>query len=974
MSKDMSNKDHMNSISKEEIETDVHCGKSRSVSEENKNSELTGDNATISTSLLEGRNDPLNAQLTPTHNYCFYTPQNSYIDTFLYNHHKEPSDPFLVLPDIDSQEMVKKVTKKREQLKDPDEATDVFSGQHETVVKSIVNYGSETVPSTELLSGNVLHQGEMGDIQDLQETSGSLLNTNLTNISNACSRCEPFMSESLEKENKCGNKGSAQHAEIGFKSDEAGDSGYIDVSGSESSSISPLSPDDELVFHKSATSILSDDNVSAEKQLGEFSSDIWNENADCNLKKNDRVVNVEKDKIIVHGRLSPDDSDTAKDRGTEKEDIGQKYSYNKTTDSSKDKRNDCDIHPYIYPSETVEFPDSPQHLSLVREKFKKNTENMDDEQVKMLGSENSRNDSSLMTEDSTHCEGFSLNTEDYFEDNLMASHISTPPDSIEHKDFGTDSINVFGSKEMQSLHINSNPEPFSMFPSISDMPSTDQSFSNDTLGFDQSLSTEISGLSFDSPFVPEMVHSHHQNQISSTPLFEDTVCNRIKSTSPYDVFTISEETFDSLVSDGIAGDEAPDVCLLQKLKTCFDQERIKDIYTLSGRLQDILSPVEIEEILSHTNVYCKFIKDEVIEVLSLAHSEMMSGNFNEKPSSEELNSVVVEDTNVNVEPAEVKNVHLNVGVENMEVSKETCFVNKQLTENNVTICPTGEVTDCQNTELVKDKDFSFKDLSERDNCIQCSNEQKDTSSSTDKYQFFKEENSRKYDEEDCSLPVNYPKTSLVLEVGLLEEDAMKERKHHSSKVTVVNPDGSLTSLLVASQAHKETYGASSRDAGETNTGLKFYEEKNVKGNYTCSSGAKEPESILNSNLEAIYDTGERITGSSTSLKESSRYDGADACGIEQSDRPSSLTFDDNTFKRKKIAFRYLDIVAGNDEDQKSFSSTSNKSDADPMSPVDDLETPDDLDENIFEDEEKEIKIIDPIPEISAAEELEEERW
>ncbi|XP_076343297.1 uncharacterized protein LOC143243333 isoform X4 [Tachypleus tridentatus] len=921
MSKDMSNKDHMNSISKEEIETDVHCGKSRSVSEENKNSELTGDNATISTSLLEGRNDPLNAQLTPTHNYCFYTPQNSYIDTFLYNHHKEPSDPFLVLPDIDSQEMVKKVTKKREQLKDPDEATDVFSGQHETVVKSIVNYGSETVPSTELLSGNVLHQGEMGDIQDLQETSGSLLNTNLTNISNACSRCEPFMSESLEKENKCGNKGSAQHAEIGFKSDEAGDSGYIDVSGSESSSISPLSPDDELVFHKSATSILSDDNVSAEKQLGEFSSDIWNENADCNLKKNDRVVNVEKDKIIVHGRLSPDDSDTAKDRGTEKEDIGQKYSYNKTTDSSKDKRNDCDIHPYIYPSETVEFPDSPQHLSLVREKFKKNTENMDDEQVKMLGSENSRNeDSSLMTEDSTHCEGFSLNTEDYFEDNLMASHISTPPDSIEHKDFGTDSINVFGSKEMQSLHINSNPEPFSMFPSISDMPSTDQSFSNDTLGFDQSLSTEISGLSFDSPFVPEMVHSHHQNQISSTPLFEDTVCNRIKSTSPYDVFTISEETFDSLVSDGIAGDEAPDVCLLQKLKTCFDQERIKDIYTLSGRLQDILSPVEIEEILSHTNVYCKFIKDEVIEVLSLAHSEMMSGNFNEKPSSEELNSVVVEDTNVNVEPAEVKNVHLNVGVENMEVSKETCFVNKQLTENNVTICPTGEVTDCQNTELVKDKDFSFKDLSERDNCIQCSNEQKDTSSSTDKYQFFKEENSRKYDEEDCSLPVNYPKTSLVLEVGLLEEDAMKERKHHSSKVTVVNPDGSLTSLLVASQAHKETYGASSRDAGETNTGLKFYEEKNVK------------------------------------------------------DRPSSLTFDDNTFKRKKIAFRYLDIVAGNDEDQKSFSSTSNKSDADPMSPVDDLETPDDLDENIFEDEEKEIKIIDPIPEISAAEELEEERW
>ncbi|XP_022247301.1 uncharacterized protein LOC106463955 isoform X2 [Limulus polyphemus] len=991
----MSNKDHMNSLPKEEIETDIQYEKSKSVSEENKNLGLTGDNATVLAPLLEVRNEQLNAQLTPTHNYGFYTPQNSYVDTYLYNNHKESSDPFLVLPHIDSQEMVRKVIKKREQLKDSDEATAISSGLHipqNTVMKNIVNsYGSETVTNTELLSDNVLHQGEIANIQDVQETKGSL-NNNLTNISNACSRCEPLMSESLEKENKCHSfllsentlddemvksgdydSENAQNMEVGFKSDEAGDSGYIDVSGSEASPISPLSPDDQILIHKPETSILVDDKVSTKKQLGEFFSDLWNENKDYNLKKTDKVVNVEKDKTIIHGRLSPDDSDTAKDRGTEKEKLGEKDSNNAKIAISKDKKNDFDIHPYIYPSETVEFPDSPQHLNLVKEKFKESMDNMDDEEeVKMLGSENSRNDSSLMTEDSTYCEGFSLNTEEYFEDNLMTSHISTPPYSIEHKDSGPGSLNFFGSKEMQPRHINSQSEAFDMFPSISDMPSTDQSFSNDTLGLDQSLSTEISGLSFDSPFVPEMVHNHHQNPTSSTPLCEDPICNRIKSTSPYDVFTISEETFDSLVSEGIPGDEAPDVCLLQKLKTCFDQERIKDIYTLSGRLQDILSPVEIEEILSHTSVYCKFIKDEVFEVLSLAHSEMISGNFNEKSSGEELNNAVVQDT------TEVKNVNLNVGLENMEVSKETCFVN----DKNNPVFPPDEIPDCQN--LIKDKHFSLKDLSERDNSIQSSSEQgslkKDTSSSTDKYQFFKEENNSKYNEEDSPLPVNYysknkvPKTSLVLKVGLLEENAMKERKHHSSKVTIVNPDGSITSSLVTSNANNETYNAGSKDANEANTGLNLCEEENVKDNYRCSSGEEGFKSGLNSNLEAGNDAEERITGSSTSLKESGHCEEADTYhGTGQSDRPSSLTFDDNTFKRKKIAFRYLDLIAGNDEDQKSFSSTSNKSDIDPMSPVDDLETPDDLDENIFEDEEKETKIIDPIPEISAAEELEEER-
>lgn len=84
-------------------------------------------------------------------------------------------------------------------------------------------------------------------------------------------------------------------------------------------------------------------------------------------------------------------------------------------------------------------------------------------------------------------------------------------------------------------------------------------------------------------------------------------------------------------------------------------------------------------------------------------------------------------------------------------------------------------------------------------------------------------------------------------------------------------------------------------------------------------------------------------------------------------------------RKKKISVN-RDILASDehdDDDQKSFSSLSNKSDADVFSPIDDLITPDDietpeeLNESVFECAGS--SLSEPIPEFSAAEELEEER-
>ncbi|XP_076309343.1 uncharacterized protein LOC143224857 isoform X3 [Tachypleus tridentatus] len=87
------------------------------------------------------------------------------------------------------------------------------------------------------------------------------------------------------------------------------------------------------------------------------------------------------------------------------------------------------------------------------------------------------------------------------------------------------------------------------------------------------------------------------------------------------------------------------------------------------------------------------------------------------------------------------------------------------------------------------------------------------------------------------------------------------------------------------------------------------------------------------------------------------------------ERPSSFS----AVRKKKISVHPDILASDNDDDQRSFSSISNKSDADVMSPIDDftpddIDTPDDLDDSVLECTASEL-----IPELSAAEEMYDER-
>ncbi|RXG59030.1 Protein prune-like protein 2 [Armadillidium vulgare] len=60
---------------------------------------------------------------------------------------------------------------------------------------------------------------------------------------------------------------------------------------------------------------------------------------------------------------------------------------------------------------------------------------------------------------------------------------------------------------------------------------------------------------------------------------------------------------------------------LRKIQECLDFSAYKDILNFSGRLSDILSPKEVEEVLSNSERYRQYLDREVFEALSLSYQE-----------------------------------------------------------------------------------------------------------------------------------------------------------------------------------------------------------------------------------------------------------------------------------------------------------------------------------------------------------------
>ena len=67
-----------------------------------------------------------------------------------------------------------------------------------------------------------------------------------------------------------------------------------------------------------------------------------------------------------------------------------------------------------------------------------------------------------------------------------------------------------------------------------------------------------------------------------------------------------------------------DDATLSKVRACFDSESFKDLYTLAGRLQDLLSPQEVEEIIRNQNVYSTILDERIVSALALAVEEPQS--------------------------------------------------------------------------------------------------------------------------------------------------------------------------------------------------------------------------------------------------------------------------------------------------------------------------------------------------------------
>ncbi|KAG1693479.1 Protein prune 2 [Nymphon striatum] len=350
---------------------------------------------------------------------------------------------------------------------------------------------------------------------------------------------------------------------------------------------------------------------------------------------------------------------------------------------------------------------------------------------------------------------------------------------------------------------------------------------------------------------------HHEKNIFDTndnKLKNGYTAPKSKEISDKNNNTADETLHESFLFDEKASNDGIDKATLQKIRVCFDGQRIKDLYMLSGRLQDIISPEEIEEILSNVEIYSEFIDDDVIEALT---------------SLDVANNII--NTSTSTSKNSISSHKKTIGVENhnLDMINDECRIRAVFEQH----CkgPT-QTSEFQKSEISQTKMV-----------------QSHSGQAADIRAFFEE--------------------SLVKSASTLKIIHAK----------MDDSDDSNLLLSIDSSPEKSTI-----------------------------SDRFEPEIVA------------------TDLN----------CHNESEGRPCSLDPLQQPLKRKILVTP--DILRSKDDDQKSLSSISNHSETDMLSPSvddlitpDDIDTPDELDESILE----RFGSIesDTIPEMSAAEEYDEER-
>ncbi|XP_064471086.1 uncharacterized protein LOC135385596 isoform X2 [Ornithodoros turicata] len=524
-------------------------------------------------------------------------------------------------------------------------------------------------------------------------------------------------------------------------------------------------------------------------------------------------------------------SETAKDGGAEKH------------EDSSVLADPFPEHPSLYKAQTVDFPECPQHTKSGQTRL--GSVGLDDDTDDDILSRGDQPSISEMKRGTKSCSGDSdiqhlslaSDVEEYFEDS-----------------FATQGLKVYNEKQHTGR----------TFSSVnSDCPDVSSGLSEENV---PNVSEDSVDCHFESP------HTDRVSPMFSTPVHSPSGCTEDKRGG----FLFKEK----------ASGEGPDPELVKKVMRCFDEDKIKGIYSFTCHLDDILSPDEVNEILDNHSAYSGYIDDSIFEALSIIRSDV-SCDSNARASETNGKEVVPL-------ASSIRDVLEDIGF------KATC-------------------------------DAPGKD------CIKAENEATGTDDTGDQQQQQQDEQMKTQDELNNSrlnlTKIDAP-VSLLLEGYSASTTDSSDLPDHSA-LTIDLPHSVPQSLDEASVfAHPER-------------------------NLRAEGSRNVPENCQRDNI-AVDDGLSQV----------------DSHTLQKAERPSTLSGGDGRKRKIKVNPDILHSSIGFDDDQKSLSSISNRSDCGVSSPVDglstpDIDTPDEMDDSVLERDDS--TLSEPIPELSAMEEFQEER-
>ncbi|XP_076068523.1 uncharacterized protein LOC143040968 isoform X2 [Oratosquilla oratoria] len=127
---------------------------------------------------------------------------------------------------------------------------------------------------------------------------------------------------------------------------------------------------------------------------------------------------------------------------------------------------------------------------------------------------------------------------------------------------------------------------------------------------------ESSPLPNNTSFKPSTPHNQQNQQANTSTPKTDNTDDSMNIMA--DITDISSEQYESL---------SIEQSTMEKIMECLDIEKSKDLYVITGKLQDILSPTEVEEVLNNSERYSDYLNQEILEALSNSlHEHLGSSN------------------------------------------------------------------------------------------------------------------------------------------------------------------------------------------------------------------------------------------------------------------------------------------------------------------------------------------------------------